>query len=159
MDRKWDDIDDLDTFVHRKPKIDNWTPTSIEIKRDEMIAKQSNPSARLWATIHSQIDSNSKTNGIWAPLSSIYFRFRNFRGQSTTKQANDNRSFGLNKSRLLIRLKWTQKTTHPRIPWFLAIPRSDSLWEMNWKVLLLNGSQQRAAVEMSPRRKLVYKES
>ena len=44
----------------------------------------------------------------------------------------------------------TRKTTHPEIPWFLAKPRSDSLWKMNWKVLLLNGSQTRAAVDEEP---------
>ena len=35
----------------------------------------------------------------------------------------------------------------PEIPRFLAIPRSDSSWSTNWKVLVLNGHQLRALVE------------
>ena len=38
----------------------------------------------------------------------------------------------------------------PEIPRFLAIPRSDSSWSTNWKVLVLNGHQLRALVDDEP---------
>ena len=38
----------------------------------------------------------------------------------------------------------------PRIPWFLAIPRSDSSWRMNWKVLVLMVWNESTSRAMSP---------
>ena len=42
---------------------------------------------------------------------------------------------------------WLNRDDSSKNPQILTTPRSDSLWRMNWKVLMLNGHQLRALVD------------
>ena len=74
MERIWSELDELDTFVHRKLQIYDWTPTSIkynEMKRLQNNSTQLRNSKPLSDTNRLHIDSQRNLSSRELNLSSI----------------------------------------------------------------------------------------
>ena len=136
MDRIWSKLNNLDTFVHWKQETDNWRPTSINSSEMRWLRNNSTQLRNFKPSSAYKTTQFRQTKKFELPWAQIILNFEVPKGQSTKGSSTT-----APKQEMRQLQKWPRKTTHPRIPWFLAKPRSDSLWKMNWKVLLLNGSQ------------------